>query len=247
MGGLEIQTVIITMRVGVEVCCGLILLAPGSHCENLHRSVLAVPHSGPLRHRHATPPVDTQEPSKTKEVKCNAQTNTEEVSEESQGQNGVIGWLSNGFVSALPQPPVSPRLTRANSDARSGEDGERPGVIGWVTQGLTKVLPQPDDKYKEASDPKYVTTITTTVLPDEHTEVYEVAAIPDYDPLPHIPVVEMVSEDEASEVESLPSQFPPNVVNWIKHIIPQPVVLPPGVVPIEPQPRATYSSLEKST
>lgn len=32
---------------------------------------------------------------------------------------------------------------------------------------------------------------------------------PDYDPLPHIPVVEMVSEDEVSEVESLTPQFPP--------------------------------------
>lgn len=32
---------------------------------------------------------------------------------------------------------------------------------------------------------------------------------PDYDPLPHIPVVEMVSEVEVSEVESLNTQFPP--------------------------------------
>uniref|UniRef100_A0A3P8U9I5 Cyclic nucleotide gated channel subunit beta 1b n=1 Tax=Amphiprion percula TaxID=161767 RepID=A0A3P8U9I5_AMPPE len=59
------------------------------------------------------------------------------------------------------------------------------GVIGWVAQGLTKVLPQPDDKY-----------------------VYDVETMP-YDPLPHIPVVEMLSEDEASEVESLSPQFPP--------------------------------------
>lgn len=34
----------------------------------------------------------------------------------------------------------------------------------------------------------------------------------DYDPLPHIPVVEMVSEDETSEVESQ-SQFPPKLVS----------------------------------
>lgn len=32
---------------------------------------------------------------------------------------------------------------------------------------------------------------------------------PDYDPLPHVPVVEMVSDDEVSEVESLSQQFPP--------------------------------------
>ncbi|KAM9754591.1 uncharacterized protein ACNS7B_007482 isoform 2-T2 [Menidia menidia] len=177
------------------------------------------------------------EPPKTKDAKCSA----EEASEDSQAQNGVIGWLSNGFVSALPQPPSSPRLARANSDARSGEDGERSGVIGWVTQGLTKVLPQPDEKYKEASESQN----TATIIPDEKTEVYEVAAMPDFDPLPHIPVVEMVSEDEVSEVETLTPQFPPNVVTWIKHIIPQPVILPPGAVPIEPPPRPSNSTLEK--
>lgn len=32
---------------------------------------------------------------------------------------------------------------------------------------------------------------------------------PDYEPLPHIPVVEMVSDDEESEVDSLSNQFPP--------------------------------------
>lgn len=40
----------------------------------------------------------------------------------------------------------------------------------------------------------------------------------DYDPLPHIPVVEMVSEDETSEVESL-GQFPPKLVSnagWVR-------------------------------
>lgn len=36
---------------------------------------------------------------------------------------------------------------------------------------------------------------------------------PDYDPLPHIPVVEMVSDDEVSEVESLSQQFPPK---WVQ-------------------------------
>lgn len=41
--------------------CWVIPLAPGSHCGNPSRPVLAVPpHSGSLRHRHAEPPVDTQ-------------------------------------------------------------------------------------------------------------------------------------------------------------------------------------------
>ncbi|XP_070763169.1 cyclic nucleotide-gated channel beta-1-like [Enoplosus armatus] len=161
--------------------------------------------------------------------------NTDEVSEDSQGQSGVLGWLSNGFASTLPQPSGSPRLSRANSDARSGEDGERSGVIGWVTQGLTKVLPQPDDKYKESNN----------TGDDDHTEVYEVATMPDFDPLPNIPVVEMVSDDEVSEVDGSTSQFPPKVVNWIKQMVPQPVILPPGAVPIEPSNKSSRSSLDK--
>ncbi|XP_028304111.1 cyclic nucleotide-gated cation channel beta-1 [Gouania willdenowi] len=170
------------------------------------------------------------ETSKNREVKSPPLKNTEEASEDGQGQAGVLGWLSNGFVSALPQPASSPRLSRSNSDARSAEGGERSGVIGWVAQGLTKVLPQPDDKYKE-------------IQKEEQTEVFEVATMPDYDPLPHIPVVEMVSDEETSEVESLTPHFPPNMVNWLKQMMPQPT--PPGAVLIEPKNKSTRSSLDK--
>ncbi|XP_040024532.2 uncharacterized protein LOC120812510 isoform X1 [Gasterosteus aculeatus] len=160
------------------------------------------------------------------------QKNSDENSEDSQAQEGVLGWLSNGFVSALPRPSASPRLSRFTSDAKPGEDGERSGVIGWVTQGLTKLLPQPEEKYKEAENN------------DEPTEIYEVETMPDFDPLPHIPVVEILSEDE-SEVET--PQFPPNVVTWINRMVPQPILLSPGAVPIEPSSRASHSSLDKST
>ncbi|XP_056272940.1 uncharacterized protein LOC130195438 [Pseudoliparis swirei] len=158
------------------------------------------------------------------------QNNADENSEDSQAQTGVLGWLSNGFLSALPQPSSSPGLSRSNSEARSRENGERSGVMGWVAQGLTKVLPQPDDKNREIDND------------EEHTEIHEVATMPDVDPLPHIPVVEIVS-DEKSEVET--PQFSPDVVNWIKPIIPQSIILPPGVVPSEPPTKASRSSLDK--
>ncbi|CAI5664931.1 unnamed protein product [Oreochromis niloticus] len=166
-------------------------------------------------------------------VKTPTLKNADEVSEDGQAQTGVLGWLSNGFVSALPQPAGTPRLSRANSEAKSGEDGDRSGVINWVTQGLTKVLPQPDDKYRE------------TEKDEEHTEVCDVATMPDFDPLPHIPVVEMVSDDEVSDTESLTPHFPPNVVTWIKQIVPQPVILPPGAVPVEPSTKSSRTSLDK--
>lgn len=38
-----------------------------------------------------------------------------------------------------------------------------------------------------------------------------------------------------------------SVVNWIKQIVPQPILLPPGSVPIEPSTKSSRSSLDKST
>ncbi|KAJ3596485.1 hypothetical protein NHX12_002892 [Muraenolepis orangiensis] len=142
-----------------------------------------------------------------------------------------------GFSSALPRPSGTPGLSRSNSDARPGDDGERPGVIRWVTQGLTKVLPQPEEKYRETND-----------LHTEQTEVQSLQNIPDVpdgDPLPHVPVVEMVSEGEMSEAENVTPQFPPKVVKWIKQAIPQPVILPPGSVVTEPSPRSNRSSMDR--
>nr|XP_057944118.1 cyclic nucleotide-gated cation channel beta-1-like isoform X2 [Doryrhamphus excisus] len=190
--------------------------------------VVPQPPEGPQKEGDVKKPAE-QDPPKSKEAKCPPPKNTEDASEDSQSQTGVLGWLSNGFASALPQPAGSPHL-----ENRSGGDGERSGVIGWVAQGLTKVLPQPDDKYREIDNDN-----------EEHTEVYEVATMPDYDPLPHIPVVEMVSEDEMSEEDGL--TFPPNVVTWIKQKIPQPVFLPAGAVSNESKPKkSSRSSLDKS-
>ncbi|KAL7862865.1 hypothetical protein SRHO_G00118490 [Serrasalmus rhombeus] len=147
-------------------------------------------------------------------------------SETSQGsvQSGVLNWLSNGFVSALPQPAGSPLVQRANSEAKASEEEgseSRPGVIGWISQGIGKVVPQPEAKYTQKS-----------TEPDETTEVYNMEEIPDAEPLPHIPVVEMVSEDEMSEIQPQ-AQFQPRVVGWIKtglqNALPYPMPRPPDI------------------
>ncbi|XP_059916263.1 cyclic nucleotide-gated cation channel beta-1-like isoform X1 [Gadus macrocephalus] len=173
---------------------------------------------------------------KVREVKSppiKPQLTEDQLSEDSQGQSGVLGWLSNGFSSALPKPSGTPGLRRANSDARPGDEGERAGVMSWVTQGLTNILPQPDEKYREAPlNPN-----------EEQTEVHPLQEMPDYDPLPDIPVVDVVSDDEMSESENRTPQFAPKVVQWIKQAIPQPVILPPGAVAIEPRsPRSACSN-----
>ncbi|KAM9376106.1 uncharacterized protein KZ484_008665 [Pholidichthys leucotaenia] len=183
------------------------------------------------------PPDATGTDASSQEGKCPPLKSPEEVPEESHAQTGVLGWLPNGFVSALPQPSGTPGLNRANSDARVSFLSVRAGVISWVTQGLTKVLPQPDEKYRETTGNKSIN--------EENTEVYEVAAIPDYDPLAHIPVVEMVSDDEEGEAEGSTAQFPPNVVKWIKQIVPQPVLVPPGAVPLDTANKSSRNSLDK--
>lgn len=37
-----------------------------------------------------------------------------------------------------------------------------------------------------------------------------------------------------------------SVVTWIKQIVPQPVILPPGAVPVEPSTKSSCTSLDKS-
>ncbi|XP_072520302.1 uncharacterized protein [Salminus brasiliensis] len=158
-------------------------------------------------------------------------------SETSQGsvQSGVLNWLSNGFVSALPQPAPSPLLHGANSEAKlPQEDGlDRPGVIGWISQGIGKVVPQPEAKYTQKNDePNEQTEISEDHEAECKAEtcIHNIEELPDAEPLPHIPVVEMVSEDEVSEVEP-PAQFQPRVVEWIKtgfqNALPHPVPRPP--------------------
>ncbi|KAK7891156.1 hypothetical protein WMY93_023119 [Mugilogobius chulae] len=166
-------------------------------------------------------------PPKPKEAppKKNPPLNADTVSIESQSQSGVLGWFSNGFVNALPQPAGSPRLSRAE-----GEKGSR--VFEWVSQGLNNMLPQPDEKYRESPD----------LNNEEHTEIFDVQTMPDSEPLPHIPVVEMISDDEDTDNDRS-SSLVPKVGQWIKQIIPQPVT--PGTVVHEPSSSSTRSSLDK--
>ncbi|XP_047658206.1 LOW QUALITY PROTEIN: cyclic nucleotide-gated cation channel beta-1-like [Tachysurus fulvidraco] len=133
----------------------------------------------------------------------------DQASESSQTsvQSGMLNWLSNGFVSALPQPTRSPNLHRAAiAESHQDEDSDRSGVVGWISGGIEKVVPQPETKYMEKSE-----------KPDEeNTEVYDIKELPDAEPLPNVPVVEMISEDEVSEAHRSPRVPPGGVVQWIK-------------------------------
>ncbi|XP_052008070.1 fibrous sheath CABYR-binding protein-like isoform X2 [Xyrauchen texanus] len=128
----------------------------------------------------------------------------EEVSEENSSKTGVLSWLSNGFNSALPQPVNTSKLQEENAVSN------RTGMIGLIVQELVKVVPQPDEKCKGHTEP------------EEVTEVHEIKDLHDAEPLPHIPVVEIVSDEEPDAANTL---FSPSVIEWIMHgfekIIPQ--------------------------
>ncbi|XP_062327873.1 cyclic nucleotide-gated cation channel beta-3-like isoform X8 [Osmerus eperlanus] len=156
----------------------------------------------------------------------------EQVSEENS-QSGVLTWISHGFVNALPQPAGTPRLGRANAETKDDtavssktDEEQGPGVIGWIVQELGKVVPQPDEKYKEGAEPEETTEIAeVSKVPEVKTEVHDIKDVPDAEPLPHIPVVELVSDEEPDDNNK---PFPPRVIDWIKHgiekVIPQPEI-----------------------
>ncbi|XP_043120130.1 cyclic nucleotide-gated cation channel beta-3 [Puntigrus tetrazona] len=167
-------------------------------------------------------PTAAPDATKKQDAKQEPSKSTEEVSEENSSQSGVLSWLSHGFSSALPQPVNSSKLgnneVKHEGNAVSGSNSsDQAGMIGWIVQGLGKVVPQPDEKYKGHTEP------------EEVTEVQEVREVRDAEPLPHIAVVEVVS-DEEPEAANVP--FSPRVIEWFKHgfekVVPQsPVHLRP--------------------
>ncbi|XP_034143095.1 cyclic nucleotide-gated cation channel beta-1 isoform X5 [Esox lucius] len=169
----------------------------------------------------------------------------EEVAEENGGQAGVLTWITHGLASSLPQPAGTPRLGRANTECSNNQDDnstqeQGSGVLGWIAQGLASVVPQPDSKYLEGGEPEEITeTAEVSKVPDvkkktstaevskvqevkEQTSVHAIQDLPDAEPLPHIPVVEVVSEEEPEEEKGIP----PRVIEWLKQgfekVVPQP-------------------------
>ncbi|XP_035811216.2 cyclic nucleotide-gated cation channel beta-3 isoform X5 [Amphiprion ocellaris] len=123
-------------------------------------------------------------------------------------QAGVLTWIS----SALPQPALSPKLSRASSTASEEAAPARKGMITWISQGLEKVVPQPDLKAKE---------MPAAEQPAE-VKVCQKAAAPVPAAEPQIIVVEVESDQE----DSRPVQ--PSMMEWIKHgiekVVPQPEI-----------------------
>ncbi|XP_051800868.1 cyclic nucleotide-gated cation channel beta-3 [Acanthochromis polyacanthus] len=128
-------------------------------------------------------------------------------------QASVLTWIS----SALPQPPVSPKLSRASSAvseeaAPASKPEDEKGMIAWISQGLEKVVPQPDLKAKE----------TPAAEQPAEVQVCQKAEAPVPAAEPQIIVVEVESDRE----DSKPVQ--PSMMEWLKHgiekVVPQPEI-----------------------
>ncbi|XP_076741674.1 cyclic nucleotide-gated channel beta-1 isoform X6 [Maylandia zebra] len=125
-------------------------------------------------------------------------------------QSGMLTWISG----ALPQPAVSPKMSRANSTAKEEvEPASKPeddkGMIAWISQGLEKVVPQPELKSKEPP------------TAEQPAEVRQAAPAPAAEP--PVTVVEVkLDRDDKTENK------PPSMIDWIKQgiekVVPQPEI-----------------------
>ncbi|XP_062404752.1 cyclic nucleotide-gated cation channel beta-3 [Sardina pilchardus] len=106
----------------------------------------------------------------------------------------------------------APKPVKAKEEEVSEETSTQSGVLTWLSHGFSSALPQP------AGSPRLARA-------NSEVKVHEMKDVPDAEPLPHIPVVELVSEDEGGEDES--KVGPPRVIEWLKHgfekVVPQPV------------------------
>ncbi|XP_035768637.1 cyclic nucleotide-gated cation channel beta-1 [Neolamprologus brichardi] len=122
-------------------------------------------------------------------------------------QSGMLTWISG----ALPQPAVSPKMSRANSTAKEEvEPASKPeddkGMIAWISQGLEKVVPQPELKSKESP------------TAEQPAEVRQAAPAPAAEP--PVTVVEVKPDQTENK--------PPSMIDWIKQgiekVVPQPEI-----------------------
>ncbi|XP_044214190.1 cyclic nucleotide-gated cation channel beta-3 isoform X1 [Thunnus albacares] len=149
----------------------------------------------------------------------------------SGSQPGVLTWIS----SALPQPALSPKLSRANTTtkeentATSNPEDEK-GMIAWIAQGLEKVVPQPDLKNKEPPSAEQPTEQPTEQPieqpPEQPPEVQQVCQTA---PAPAVePPVTLVEVESGQEDKTDNKPFPPRMMDWIKHgiekVVPQPEI-----------------------
>ncbi|XP_030269122.1 cyclic nucleotide-gated cation channel beta-1-like [Sparus aurata] len=195
----------------------------------------------------APPPVAAPPPAQEKKVKFQDECTTEapkadkpmqeaQAAEENgpaaAAQPGVLLWISG----ALPQPPVSPLLSRSNSTTKEeSPDGSKPedekGMIAWIAQGLEKVVPKPELKSKESAEaeqpaevqPTAPTPAAPAATPEPAAPVTPVTPAAE----PQVSAVKVEPERE-DKTDNKPPQ--PSMIDWIKQgiekVVPQPEIHP---------------------
>ncbi|XP_064193424.1 cyclic nucleotide-gated cation channel beta-1 isoform X2 [Anguilla rostrata] len=167
---------------------------------------------------------------------------------------------------ANPEPEKTKKEENAVDTSCTPVEEQGPGVVGWIAQGLAKVVPflesskdPPDveetteisevrkdtESKTEASAPISEVRKDTESKTEASAPVFEEKEMPDAEPLPHIPVVEVVSEVEPPEEDT---SFPPRVLGWLKQgfekVVPQPPEVP-SQCSTEPPPNKAEPQAEK--
>ncbi|XP_060908933.1 cyclic nucleotide-gated cation channel beta-3 [Labrus mixtus] len=188
----------------------------------------------------------------TKADKSKQETQPEEGNSPAPGSpSGVFGWIS----SALPQPAVSPKLSRTNSttskdeNTTTGNPEDKKGMIAWITQGLEKVVPQPELKSKEPPPPpppppppaEPPTAKRPTAEPPN--EVCQKAAAP-------VAVPKTTVKDTGREEKTENKPHPPRMIDWIKQgiekVVPQPEFHVRSITDAKEKPEPSASTKAKA-
>ncbi|KAM7405605.1 hypothetical protein PAMP_000040 [Pampus punctatissimus] len=166
----------------------------------------------------------------------------------SGSQAGVLTWISG----ALPQPALSPKLSRASTstkeeDAATSNPEDDKGMIAWLAQGLEKVVPQPDVKSKEQPEAEQSTKQPTEQPPEVQQQVCQPAAAPAAEPPVILVEVESKQEDTTDN-----KPFPPSMIDWIKQgiekVVPQPEIHADGAsASTKAETRPATAEAEKSS
>ncbi|TRY54551.1 hypothetical protein DNTS_033415 [Danionella cerebrum] len=125
-----------------------------------------------------------------------------------------------------------------DQSSQTSQGSVQSGVLNWLSNGFATTLPQPagspllpraNFETKDETSGERAGVIGW--ISQGIGKVYDVNELPDEEPLAHIAVVELETEDEVSEME-IPTQIHPKVINWIKNgfqnAIPQHVPRPPN-------------------
>nr|XP_046205784.1 cyclic nucleotide-gated cation channel beta-1-like isoform X5 [Oncorhynchus gorbuscha] len=163
-----------------------------------------------------------------------ANTEPSTTQEENRQGSSVIGWIAQGLASVVPQPElknmeeVEPAETTEIAEVIKVPEVKKKPSIAEVSKA-PEVKKKPSiaeiaevSKVPEVKKKPSIAEVSNAPEVKKTPTVHAIQDVPDAEPLPHIPVVEVMSDEEPQEEKGIP----PRVYEWIKQgfekVVPQP-------------------------